>query len=736
MRRISKRSLTLILSLTLAFGLSMPVHAATMPLPDSLPFIPNTNQSLNPWTLDPSDLPAVPDYQTKAETSNALENWSDVKSLAATKAQNLIKFYGVSNVQYALIKDGTIMVTGGAGYSDRANRKTVKDNNLYCIASISKVYTTAAVMQLVDQGKINLDSPVTTYIPEFTMKDARYKNITVRMLLNHSAGLMGSSFNNALLLNDSDQYATDHLLASLKTQRLQADPGAYSVYCNDGFTLAELVVERVSGQSFTTYIKQHFADPLSLSSTKTPLDKFSRSLLAKTYANSKTTKADPPEFFNTIGAGGLYASASDVCRFATLFMSDSIQPDILSESSVMATKNQEYNKGLWPEGTDTTLAYGLGWDSVNAYPFSQYNIQALTKGGDSSYYHSSLIVLPEENMAMAVLTSGGSSSYNQLAAQEVLLGALKVSGSISAIKPNKTFESPVKAPMPASLTSYSGYYGTSSNLYKVDVKNGDLTLYYPSNPEYGLQRYTYTGNNEFTQNKTNGHGVISFVKETNGITYLKIASYSTAPYLGQTASYSYSAQKLKNRSISASVKKAWNARQGKRYFMVNEKYTSLSYYDYMPAMALNFKYSMPGYFGTASIIDKNNAQILLQIPGSGSRDLRDYRFYTSNKVEYMETGGFLYMREEGLKTLPTAAKFTSTLSSKGYAKYYKVGTKSAGKTITVKVPSKSAFMVYDKNRNTINNSYTSGKKTAKLPKGGYVCFVGKGKATFTIQYKK
>lgn len=95
-----------------------------------------------------------------------------------------------------------------------------QQDTVYGIGSVSKMYVTTAVMQLVEEGKIDLDHPITDYLPEFQMADERYKNITVRMLLNHSSGLMGSTFSNNILYEDNDQNAHDTLLEKLKDQRL------------------------------------------------------------------------------------------------------------------------------------------------------------------------------------------------------------------------------------------------------------------------------------------------------------------------------------------------------------------------------------------------------------------------------------------------------------------------------------------------------------------------------------
>ncbi|MGV2643528.1 serine hydrolase, partial [Clostridium perfringens] len=162
-----------------------------------------------------------------------------LQKTAAEKAKLLTETYGTTSVQYALIDNGVITVSGQAGVNDIEGKKPLTKDTMYGIGSTSKVFTAAAVMKLVDEGKINLDTPLVQYIPEFTMKDERYKKITPRMLLNHSSGLQGSSLNNAFLFEDNDPHAHDTLLKQLSTQNLKADPGAFSVYCNDGFTLAE-----------------------------------------------------------------------------------------------------------------------------------------------------------------------------------------------------------------------------------------------------------------------------------------------------------------------------------------------------------------------------------------------------------------------------------------------------------------------------------------------------------------
>ena len=110
------------------------------------------------------------------------DDYAETKSVADEKASILTSYYGNTSVQYALIDNGEIILSGSAGvYSKEGNEPIAKDN-MYGIGSISKMFVTTAVMKLVDEGKVNLDDPVLKYIKDFKMADKRYKKITVRML--------------------------------------------------------------------------------------------------------------------------------------------------------------------------------------------------------------------------------------------------------------------------------------------------------------------------------------------------------------------------------------------------------------------------------------------------------------------------------------------------------------------------------------------------------------------------
>ncbi|WP_054954698.1 serine hydrolase domain-containing protein [Paenibacillus dakarensis] len=655
-----------------------------------------------------------------------------LSKIASEKAALLTEKYGTVSVQYALIDNGEIKVSGQSGINDIEGKKPLTKDTMYGTGSTSKMFATAAVMKLVDEGKVNLDTPLVQYIPDFSMKDERYKQITPRMLLNHSSGLQGSSFANSMLLEDNDTYAHDNLLKQLSTQTLKADPGAFSVYCNDGFTLAEILVERVSGKDFTAFIHEYFTGPLNMTHTKTPQDELDLGKMAGLYYPTYPAQL-PNETVNVIGAGGIYSTAEDLVRFSTVFTGEA--EGILTQQSVKAMEQEEYKKGLWPDEADNMLGYGLGWDSVNLYPFNDYGMKALVKGGDTILYHASLIVVPEQNMAAAVLSSGGSSSTNQMLASELLLQAMKEKGTITQLKDGKSFGKPVKAQMPGDLLQNAGYYGATGQQILVKITdNGDMSLTMPSILGYPEVKYVYTADGTFVDET--GVSKVSFVKEDNGRVYLWNREYASLEGFAQMAVSSYMAEKLDPVEVSSDTAKAWAKRDQHSYYPLNEKYTSLVYLLMEPSLQITLNKDLPGYAADKKITGPDSAVPQHQIPGVGSRDTYGFQFYKQKGVEYFEASGSLYVSEKQLKPLYQGKKSTVSIQNDGLARWFSLPKNAAGKTLSVSMPENGAFAVYDAQGTCINFTVVSGKNEVKLPEGGTIVFAGDAGARFNISLNK
>ncbi|PWW33508.1 MULTISPECIES: serine hydrolase domain-containing protein [Paenibacillus] len=665
-------------------------------------------------------------------TSNSNDlTYEPTKKIVAEKAKLLTEKYGTTSVQYALIDSGEIVVSGQTGKNDLKDKVPLTSNTIYGIGSTSKMVLTTAVMKLVDEGKIDLDLPVVNYIRDFKMKDNRYKQITPRMLLNHSSGLLGSTGSNATLYGDNDTYSHDTFLDQLANQNLKADPGEYSVYCNDGFTLAEILVERVSGMGFTPFIYKYITEPLDMNHTKTPQDVVDPAEMAGIYSPLYEGQL-PQENYNIIATGGIYSTAEDLVKFSQIFTGE--VEGILSNKSVEAMAQEEYKRGMWPEDSDTSISYGLGWDSVNLYPFSEYGIKAVTKGGDTISYHSSLIVLPEYNLAAAVNSSGGTSAKDQFIASELLLSALEEKGIITERKPEKSFGVPAKSDIPKEISTYAGIYGGNNSVKKIEMNHAGRmtvsTLTAPSNP---AQEYTYTTDGTFVNDE--GTEKLKFVTEKNGRTYLWSRSYISLPGLGQLAFSEYTAEKLEANELSQDIATSWEKREGKRYYVVNEKYTSTVYLNSSPILPIHTDKETPGYVSNIKIIGANEAVTELQIPGMAGRDTKEIYFAEKNGVEYITAVGSIYASEELVQRLYSGKQSVTTIQTDGYAKWFSVPATVNGKVMTVKMPSHGAFAVYDQTGICINHTVVSGKNEVVLPENGRIVFAGDVGSTFEISLK-
>ena len=649
--------------------------------------------------------------------------YAEISESAARISETLVNDYGVNSLQYALLYDNEIILQGTAGRFNKRNSLPVTDSSIYGIGSTSKMFTTVAVMLLLDQGKLDLDKPVTFYMPDFVMADPRYKEITACMLLNHSSGLMGTRYTNGGLFDDPNTFNHDTLLTALAGQRLKADPGAYAVYCNDGFSLAELIVERVSGLTFSEFIRENITKPLGLSNTLTPQDDFDRGLMARTFARGDET---PPETLNLIGSGGIYSTASELCLFGQIFMDNpgnGTAKDLLSPATKEALMEKEYLQGMWPDQKDSLFGFGLGWDSVDLYPFNRYEIQGVAKGGDTSFYHSSLIVLPEQNMVFAVVMSGGSSMYGELMGVSLLQQALLSTGKIDSILLPDEEKTSAAARMPAEFTSYAGLYKNNSLIKEIRIEqNGALSLTTLTQQDLPEETFIYQSSGEFVNGDNSKR--LSFVEEENGETYLRIVRILSLPGLEQQAIITvYDSVKMLPNPVDIKLQQAWDERSG-IYYVVSEIRTSQCYYNLAAStMEIYTNESLPGYFGPYKIADINCATQDAQIPVMDGRDNDFLRFTTDDGKEYLSDISSTLISENSITDIDAGVDVICTIQQNGYALWYSVGKGDAGKTMTVKLPPNGAFAVYDSS-DCIYFSTVSGNQPVILPAKGKIVFIG------------
>ncbi|ONI44647.1 hypothetical protein AN641_06580 [Candidatus Epulonipiscioides gigas] len=632
--------------------------------------------------------------------------------------------FGITNAQYAIMQNGKIILSNISG----ENYGYLFDvNTLFPIASISKMYTTASIMLLVDRNQIILDAPITKYIPDFQMRDTRYKDITVRMLLNHSSGLLGGSVSNSLLYGESSPQVMDELLDRLSLERLKADPGKFSVYCNDGYALLELLIENITNMSFTEFLYINFFEPLELLHTKTT---------AQDLSNINVVKADKglykgkmslyvEEIFNYIGVGGVLASAQDVCKFMNVF----IDEGILSRHSIETTKYPEYLRGIWHNDPNSNVAFGLGWDNVNLDPFYDQGLQILVKNGDLLGSHSTVLVAPEIDTIICVLTTGGNSLYTQIVATQMLVDMLSQKGQefdIKTISNNTSFPIKICPEMPAELMLFNGIYANFYTDYTVEIfANGVLTIT-QNQTQLPPQKFYYQCDNEF---KTmDGFCTVTFVRESNDKIYLQTKAIIDVGLVPIWQSQ-YELVKLLPSITLPQYEQAWHKRFGMEYFLVNENYSSLLY-TAQPILKIPHNSNLLGYIGHYKIIDQYNALNVVQIPQNNGRDIIDIYIEEIEGVEYAHSQGNIFISS---KNIPILSNNTIQINKNGFSQWFYISQEDKTKIIDVKAYGKGMFSIYNHFGECIYNSHLESEKSVALKDAEKIVFAGEPHSYFIIK---
>lgn len=375
------------------------------------------------------------------------------------------------SVTTAIMVDGKVVYAEGFGMADRAKSIPVGRTTLFNIGSISKVYVATAIMLLVDDGKVSLDKPVRDYLPEFKMADERYGKITVRMLLNHTSGLPGTEGANSFGFDYDDRIKHD-TIDTLARAHLKHDPGAMAVYCNDGFTLAEMIVERVSKKKYIAFLQERIFAPLGLKNTGMGVGEIKGKPIAF-YYDAKTGKRHPPETLSILGAGGLSSTAEELCRFMDAF---STGKRLLKPASLAQMKKAQ-PAAFQDKLRNPTMSVGLGWDMTGLPRYDGAGVQVLGKSGGTGNYSSMVYTVPDRRISVAFIASGTASDAMKTALE--ILDAVLVEKKLVSPAEKPLSIPPEAQKLPHDAASLSGYYAAGTKLGQLvfDADKNSAVLY-------------------------------------------------------------------------------------------------------------------------------------------------------------------------------------------------------------------------------------------------------------------
>jgi len=305
-----------------------------------------------------------------------------------------------------VVKDGKVLFAQGYGYADLKTRAPVSPaTTLFRIGSVSKLFTWTAVMQLVEQHKLDLDRDVNTYL-DFKIPPRFGKPVTLRDLMTHTAGFEDTTRD---LLPatpegvDLGRYLKRHIPARI------FPPGKIVAYSNYGAGLAGYIVQRVSGEPLGEYIQRHILAPLDMhhSTFTQPLPANLAPLLAKGYVSASDGTPKPFELVNPSPAGAMTASPLDMANFMIAQLQNGRFGDaqILQPQTAALMHSQQY-----------AAAPGLNGMDLGFYQESRNGQRIIGHGGDTIVFHSDLHLLLDANVGifMAFNSAGKAGAVNDV----------------------------------------------------------------------------------------------------------------------------------------------------------------------------------------------------------------------------------------------------------------------------------------------------------------------------------
>lgn len=404
------------------------------------------------------------DYSTAAMKTELYETIKDE-----------MKIKNITGLSIVVADSQGILWSEGFGLADKKEDRPFDDETISNIGSVSKLITATAVMKLVESGKIDLDAPVSTYIPEFNPRGSKDSNeaITVRMLLNHQSGLESDGFHDFFLGYEQTEDSAHSYRKAIDVVNqcgVVQEPYTLFSYCNLGYSLLGCIVERVQGGNFQEAVKELVFDPIGMNSSSFILDEAPRDRMAVGYTAGKPTALP---YIRDMPAGSLNSSANDMGLFLQNILSTYqnreglLQRETLLE--MFAPSNEEVPN-------DLDFRIGLTWWIINLQGLPGEYV--LGHGGDLPPYHALIAVLPERDLSVFVMVNSadgvGSFSLTDILSKTVRTFAIEKKQKPIKNAPEK---SPVIAMPESAKINLPGYYASTSGLAEIKLKGDKLKIF-------------------------------------------------------------------------------------------------------------------------------------------------------------------------------------------------------------------------------------------------------------------
>ena len=337
---------------------------------------------------------------------------------------------GLAAVSIAIVGDQGTLFEKSYGMADPNRKIPAALNTVYRVGSVSKLFTDIAVMQLVEQGKLDLDVPVQRYLPDFRPRNPFGKDITLRQLMSHRSGLVreppvGNYF-------ETTEPSLEKTIASLNKTALVYAPESRTKYSNAAIATVGLVLERTQRKPFAKYVKQAVLDPLGLEQTSfEPTPEITRDLAKAQMWTVDGRAFEAPTFeLGMSPAGSMYTTVRDMGRFISALFAGGRGPK--GEVLKPATLQQMWAPQFASPGQKT--GYGIG------FSVGEFQGRRIVGHGGAIYgFATTLKAMPDDKLGVVVVTNKDcANTVTNRIADATLTAMLAVRNKESLIPPQTT----------------------------------------------------------------------------------------------------------------------------------------------------------------------------------------------------------------------------------------------------------------------------------------------------------
>lgn len=397
-------------------------------------------------------------------------DYSYLKDYMVWFVQKEMKKNNITGLSVALLDDQQVIWSEGFGFSDKEAGIRAGTETIYRVGSVSKLFTTLAALQLSEEGKLELDKPLSTSVPDFSIR-SRFvgaKPITLRSIMTHHSGIPSDRYQGMwtkkpILIADLPHLISDDYAAF--------PPDTVYSYSNLGMSLLGLAVQNASGREFTAQMREAVLTPLGMNASYFSTGMDAVQPAAKAYQDGNE-KREP--LLRDIPAGGLNASVRDMSCFIRMVLAGGTldgQRIIREETLSEMFRPQNRNVAL-----DGNFPIGLGWMLGGLGNINIENAGIVAHFGGATIYHrAQLIVLPDVKLGVVVLSNSGNAGKT---VNDIATEALKLAVEIKTGRkqPEPVLMASCDFLSDQELDAYSGSYTTIGGVAALAPRSGYLQV--------------------------------------------------------------------------------------------------------------------------------------------------------------------------------------------------------------------------------------------------------------------